>query len=110
MKIANTRELIEINNHALDGGFNQCFDRELLARDADPDGLHIINMVLVHEHKAGVLVDPHLRCMAWVKMRGRAVPWQGLLDVEIDTYNALPGQEEYATIQDQFVQNWNATL
>lgn len=110
MKIANTRQMLEINQHAADDGYNQYVDPKMLSEIIDPDGLHVLTDVMVHEHKQGVLVDPHLRCIVMIKARGTTQPYQALLDVEFDAFNALPGQEEVTDLQAEFVENWNATL
>lgn len=110
MRIINTRELIEINNYAV-ANYNRCLDPALLAERVDPEGLHVLTLMMIHEHSAGVLVDPHFRCLALIKLRGEVLPQEAALDIEMDTYQALPGTNADASpVLSDFVKSWNATL
>ena len=109
MKIASTKQLTALNDYAQDH-FNRCLDPVSLNDKVDWDGLHILDAVLIHEHHLGKQVDPHLRCVVLIKCKHTMVPDEVFLDVEIDQYEALPGDEHVSTLMKEFVGKWNETL
>lgn len=105
MKIVNTAQLLGINTYAVQH-YSEYLPPELLTHEVDPDGLHILNSVLMHE--SGEQIST--RCIATIKLVDRDEPLSVLLDVEPTLYNALLGTKEAIDLQAEFVTNWNATL
>jgi hypothetical protein len=110
MKVCNTRQLVVLNERAHSLNYNRRLEREALGNIADPDGLHVLDSVMIHEHAQGQAVDPHYRCMVLIKVRNSTVPHEAWLDVPIEDYDKLAGTKEAAALQNDFVQKWNATL
>ena len=70
------------NDLSIAQGYNRYFcDR--FFRDADPRGVHIISVLMIHEHAQMRPVEPHYRCMVLAKIRRRMEPVLVFLDLPI---------------------------
>ena len=69
-------------------------------RRADPDGAHVINIFMVHEHAGGRRVAPHYRCEVLAKLRRSDDPSYLILDIPFALWDALPGLRKNARPQD----------
>lgn len=72
------------------------FNRTLPARliDALPnDKIFPIVFTMLHEHKAGVICKPHVRCMFVVPNESNDNVTQLLLDVDMTSFDSLPEME-----------------
>jgi hypothetical protein len=82
IKYFNKSDLILANKIAKKRGYN----RQLIDKISDLDDLNfpiIFNMI--HEHAAGVKVDPHMRCV--VSISPHTVVQ---IDCDLDLYESLP--------------------
>jgi hypothetical protein len=73
--------------------FNRQVNWELLDDQMDPKGTNICVFTMVHEHKHGYRVDPHLRTRWLLKLRGTMEPAEVFLDMSFDHFNGLPTLE-----------------
>lgn len=92
MKVANTKtveSLIDCSQK-----YNRYIPRGV-KKDLDPEGRHVFSVILVHEHIAGKLVEPHYRCSAFLKMKDADEPAHFYVDMSIDDYDSLMDHEEY---------------
>lgn len=89
-----TPTLRRLNEAADKKGYNRVMTDEAMA-SLDPTGRHIISFSMPHEHAAGIKVAPHRRAMVLMKFTDREAsePVEGMLDMEIDEFNALPEYE-----------------
>tara|TARA_Y100001963_G_C6650890_1_gene385647 strand:- start:222 stop:554 length:333 start_codon:yes stop_codon:yes gene_type:complete len=79
-----TKKLIELNKLSLYVGYNKSIPGDLIEL-LDPDGWHVLRIVMEHQHKNGELCYPHHRCMVWLKLYGTIEPAVTLLDIPLDT-------------------------
>ena len=89
MKKADTPTMIELMEDADRREYNRRLITEKLVPDLDPDGIHIIRDWMMHEHKAGVLCEPHVRCQVYLRMKGTYELTEGFLDIELERFNRL---------------------
>lgn len=73
-------------------GYNRTLNRDAL-ESLDPDGTHVVKQLMLHEHKAGVLVEPHVRCDVWMKFLNVDEPLSAIIDIPMDVYLELPDVE-----------------
>lgn len=86
LRVINTGTLLALNAKAVKLGYNRQLDSERLIENVDPDGSHIVKAFMLHEHAAGVKVDPHIRCMVFIKVKDTMEPTEGWLDVPLADY------------------------
>lgn len=76
------------------------YNRQLTSEGIDSlpeDAIVAIAPIIIHEHAAGVRVEPHLRCSVRM-VHPTAAAWGGLmLDVPMDLFALLPDQEKLVT-------------
>lgn len=68
------------------------YNRQLAMDDVyalDPEGVHVLSFSMIHEHRAGVVVDPHMRTMWLLKMKNTKEPLKASLDIPMDMFNSL---------------------
>ena len=84
-----TKDILKsVNTMARVQGYNRVTDDKFL--DRLPDAFYIPNIVLLHEHKAGKLCEPHVRCV---------FVHEGdyfFIDVEMGCWNMLPTASKFA--------------
>ena len=95
LRVATTDQLIRINDNAISQDYNRALDPKYLSEQADPDGIHVIEPILIHEHKNGEPTDPHWRCRVMIKQRNLPAsrPGLGFVDVsftDLDQLESLP--------------------
>jgi|688.fasta_scaffold1169585_1 hypothetical protein len=81
--------LKSVNTMAHVQGYNRIVDEKFLDRLPD-EKFYVPNFVLLHEHKAGKLCDPHVRCV---------FDHEGdyfIIDVEMGCWEKLPTASEMA--------------
>jgi hypothetical protein len=88
-RVCGTPELIHINEQSIKADFNRCISEKFLDQAADPEGVHVVAPMMIHEHKMGVKVDPHLRCWVYIKVKDKMEPEQAILDLPFDTFRTL---------------------
>lgn len=87
IKAINTKQLQRINDIATKK-FNRRIS-SLAMQHVDPDGIHLLRSLMLHEHSAGVAVDPHLRCEVLIKKTGQEEAVEAMIDVEIKDYQSF---------------------
>lgn len=86
------KHYLQIINHMSDKvlKYNRTLPESLI--DALPDDKFFpITFTMMHEHKAGVACEPHVRCMIAVPLNGGIE--QVILDMETGMYDLLPEAE-----------------
>jgi hypothetical protein len=93
MKLMNSIELTEIILDATNQGYNRAFpdtdSAYAFLSDVDANGVHAFDPFMLHEHKAGVLSDPHIRGFLHVKMTNTLDLVTFQFDISLDLFNAL---------------------
>ena len=84
--ITTTANLWEMNNWALTHGMNRSIDPQDM-EEMDPEGLHLLTFSLIHTHRAGEEIEPHLRCVWLVKKKGTKKPETKIMDIDFDVYD-----------------------
>lgn len=99
MKIFNKQNLTLANNFALKLGYNRALYADKLA-EAPEDSIWGVTFNMIHEHKAGKLTDPHVRCMMYPlvyvgedKMRLDTSATPLFVDVIPEIFEKLPDVE-----------------
>lgn len=94
-KVLNTEQLIDLAEEGWRKKFNRRLDPVAIAHQADPDGFHIAQILMIHEHIAGQAVAPHYRVRVATKVRGVMEPAWLILDMVIGSFDKLMDQEEF---------------
>jgi hypothetical protein len=92
-RVADTERLLLINRNSLVAGYNMHWAPGELEELLDPDGMHLITMSMVHEHKHTKASEPHLRTVVLLKFKdgiGTGIIDRGLLDMSMSDYESLP--------------------
>lgn len=97
MKVATTAQLLRLISTNEARGYNRGVDENFL-RELDSNGLHVLTVLMWHEHKDGQSCEPHYRIMVYAKLRDRDTPERVFLDVDINEYDSLPDGEIFTTI------------
>lgn len=87
MKIADTKTLKVLAKQAVAYKFNRGVTDEYLRR-LDPDGLHVINIVLAL-HNGDFAEIAHHRCTVLSKFKGSDEPVEVYLDIAVRDYDQL---------------------
>lgn len=94
-KVCSTPMLRKINQHSVEMDYNRCLQQDVLDEELDPVGLHIISPIMIHEHRNGVVVDPHLRAWVYMKIKDQEEPERVILDMEMGAYDKLTSVEQF---------------
>jgi hypothetical protein len=99
IQYANKDHFIALARDAQRQEFNRQVNVDRCIDDMDNDGINLIWFSMIHEHKAGVLVDPHMRTIWYVKLKNTMEPAQLALDMTMENFYALPqlNSEEIGT-------------
>lgn len=89
-RVVDTKELLRLNDAAINAGYNRTLDPDALVKMVDIDGRHVVAPLLIHENKGGVRTDPHMRCSVMIKTTGSMTPFTAFLDIDLDAFNKLP--------------------
>jgi len=89
VKIVSTDQLYTLVRSAKRRGYNRQIDLGRLRESVDPSGIHVLKDWMLHEHKAGVQCEPHVRCEVYIKVADRMEPATAWLDVELEQFNRL---------------------
>lgn len=85
-KVVSTLGLDELNQAAIKANYNRQLSPEFMD-SVSPNKEHVVESLMIHEHAAGIRVDPHYRCRVIV-MTGHGMR-EAFLDVSFADYNAL---------------------
>ena len=77
-----TAGFLALCRNAEDNKFNRQCDTELVERDIDPDGKHVLAFSMIHN-------DDHLRTQWFVKSKDSDDPVSLWLDVTFDAFNTV---------------------
>ena len=89
MKAVNTGTLEDLAYNAAKRMYNRQLDMKKFEQIVDPDGVHLIQDVLLHEHKHGLACEPHARCQVYIKVKDSMEPTMAWLDIELGRFNEL---------------------
>lgn len=95
-KVFDTETLAKANRMAIERHYNRSLTDEFFEK-ADPKGIHVIHISMIHEHAEGKPVAPHMRCGIYAKLLDKMEPTEVWLDVDMDTYESLPSALEMLT-------------
>jgi hypothetical protein len=70
--------------------YNQQLDLKRFETITDPEGIHVLQQMMIHHHRGGQLCEPHARCRVLLKIKHHELPVEGWLDVELKQFEALP--------------------
>lgn len=94
MKVADTTTITILNDKAIALGRNQSLDPDALRSLLDPDGVHVCEFTMLHEHQGGRPTDPHMRTRWLLKVKGSDLPQAGLIDIEMEDFDQLDEADE----------------
>ena len=99
-KFMDSDTLAELNQRAVKANYNRALTDEFIAK-LDPDGVHLVTMVMPHEHAQGVRVEPHYRCQVFAKTIDRDAdhPAEVWLDISDGDYWALGTVDEQGNVK-----------
>lgn len=89
-RMVDTDSLVLLIKDSTRREYNRQLDLDLVLEQVDPDGIHIVQDFLLHEHRHGEVCEPHLRCRVLIKVNDTFVPIEGWLDIEIEQFSSLP--------------------
>lgn len=69
--------------------YNRQLDDRTVRR-LDPDGTHLMSALLIHRHAQGQPVSPHIRVTTHLKLAGTMEPFETVLDIPFEIFEALP--------------------
>ena len=78
-RIAGTPELRILARNGREAGYNRQLPTEII-ETLDPEGIHVIEPLMVHEHAAGEPTEPHLRCQIYMKEQDSIQPRLAVVD------------------------------
>lgn len=84
-----TKQLRRLQEAATELNYNRRLPDEMMEQ-LDPDGQHLLMPVLIHEHAAGVAVEPHMRCEILFKLKAAHGPARGMIDITFEELEKLP--------------------
>lgn len=99
-QVIDTANLEICNLHATTRHYNRTLSSKGLEM-LDPNGTHIITFTMVHEHAAGVKVDPHIRCKMMLKIKDSMTPVDAFVDMTFKDFN-----ERVITLQKNEQDEW----
>ena len=91
-RVLDSEDFRTIATDSIKRGYNRLPSDELLEA-LDPDGLHVLELTLPHEHINGRRVDLHMRTEWLVKIVDEDKPVRVFMDMSWDNYNAIPERE-----------------
>lgn len=80
LAVLNTPDLLSLAQRSK--GRNRALDHDVLARDVDPAGLHLLTIIMLHN-------DREWRCGALIKVKDATDPLEAMVDVAFDEWEAL---------------------
>lgn len=93
IRYTDTPNLLRIVKAGRIENYNRQLDEEA-DKMFDPQGRHVVTYCMIHEHKAGERVAPHMRAMMLTKVKGKDEPQEITLDMsmeDFDTFNTKVG-------------------
>lgn len=106
IKVLDTETLTVLAKLGQKLGYNRQLDVDELPLPLDPEGWHIVNFALPHDHIAGKPVKRHMRLVMMVKLKNVAKPAQFHMDVPMEQYDLLP----YYDSDDKSIYNHDGEL
>jgi hypothetical protein len=94
VKVADTTTITLLNEKAITLGRNQSLDPDALRKLLDPDGVHVCEFTMLHEHQGGRPTNPHMRTRWLLKVKGSDLPQAGLIDIEMEDFDRLNEADE----------------
>jgi hypothetical protein len=88
----NTPNLVRIMQAGRAEEFNRTVGEDY-ENTLDPKGEHVVSFAMVHEHKGGQSVDPHMRVALLTKMEGTEEPSEVLMDMSMADYDSFTVSE-----------------
>lgn len=89
IRVADTANLLRLNAAAIQADFNRAADPEGLSATIDPDGTHVLCLVLFG-HNMDTAPVLHHRVRVLAKATGSPVPRTFILDIADDEWRRLP--------------------
>jgi hypothetical protein len=89
MKAVDTNTLEALICDAAKRKYNRQMDLKAFDQMADPEGVHVLQDLMIHTHRAGQVCEPHARCRVLIKVKGHDLPREAWLDVELKRFETL---------------------
>lgn len=86
MKIFTKETLLQAARIAEERDYNRQLDIVWIERELSETNLYPVTFAMVHKHRAGERVAPHIRVMIGTDAEGG----KAMLDVDFDLYESLP--------------------
>ena len=93
-RVVTTPILLDLVQRGIDHEFNRCLDVGKLQKVIDPDGIHLLHVVLGFHEQYRPNVDHH-RVWVYIKEVGTGIPIQGLMDIADSDWNQLATYAEF---------------
>jgi hypothetical protein len=88
IKVVDTETLARLSAISVANDYNRNLS-DLFFKRVDPDGTHILSVLMIHEHAQMQSVAPHYRCMVLAKMRHQKKPVFVILDLPMTAFHSL---------------------
>jgi hypothetical protein len=89
-KVATTTQLAKIIRDSSKHEYNRSYaDPQEIISKLDPNGFHILSVLMPHEHIDGVRADLHYRTQVYMKIKGYEAPHEAMIDVSPGLFDAL---------------------
>lgn len=92
-RVLGTPQLLALIKEGNDLGLNRQLDYYTVERDADPEGIHVLGMVLPF-HQAYDAFPPHHRVQVYIKVKDSMEPVVAYLDVTDEKWDRLIRAED----------------
>lgn len=97
-RVCNTKTLRALNASAVRNEFNRALNDEFLENDVDPEGIHVLGLVL-WGHNADTAPILHHRADVLIKVNGSDIPARAFLDVTDEDWRSLMTPDEAQAAQ-----------
>lgn len=99
-RVVTTDILLDLVRRGVGHDFNRCLDEAKLTKWIDPDGMHILHLVLPFHQQYKANVDHH-RTRVYIKVKGSMNPEEAFLDIADSDWNALVTVDTYKALVEQ---------
>lgn len=102
-RVVDTTGLMQIARRSELNGYQQVVDLDVLGDTADPDGLHVVTLLVVNRPQATLddkMMEPRARCRVLIVTKDD-LPWQIILDMTMEDYRSLPTTHQYVEMADR---------
>lgn len=88
VRLISTEAFTTIARESITKDFNRLPSDEIL-ENLDPDGVHVLEISMPHNHRHGEAVEEHVRTLWWMKLIGEDKPVPVFLDMTMERFNTI---------------------